>query len=112
MPDDDRVLTIAEAAEIARVTPGAVRRWIMEVPPSPRLRAMPVGAVPKSRLGCCEYRIRHGWLMAFLEARADALALAHARAEFQPESKAAKAKACRGGRGAMATLKEITGGTR
>ena len=52
---DDRLLTVDEAAEIMRVHPSTIRRLVR------------AGELARVKVGIREYRIRHGELMRFIQ---------------------------------------------
>ena len=82
---EDRILTLDEVAALTQVEVETIRAWIMAVDPEPRLVAFPVGRMPRSRKGRCDYRVRISKLYGFLAARESALSEAHAAADWQPK---------------------------
>jgi hypothetical protein len=107
----DRILTLPEAAKIARVTEQKVLDWINGKDGGPSLAVFGTGKV--SRKGPRDARIRESVLWAYFGLReqwtAELLATAKARDEWTPDPRKTRAAVERS-RGELGSMKEILAG--
>jgi hypothetical protein len=106
----DRILTLPEAAQIAREPEQTIRDWIIGKDGGPKLVVIPRGKINSK--GPKNAKVRESVLWAYFKLRedwgAELLATAKARDEWTPEPRKTRAAVERS-RGELGSMKEILG---